>query len=84
MKGNLHLNLFKPPVVELGGYCSKQRLGIRNPCFQFQEKKKKKRELIDLHILTEIWDKLFAVNKKLSSESRYFGKETENWYWYSL
>lgn len=83
MKGNLHLNLFKPPVVELGGYCSKQRLGIRNPSFQLSGKKKKS-ELIDLHILSEIWDMLFAVNKKLSSESRYFGKETENWYWYSL
>ena len=82
MKGNLHLNLFKPPVVELGGYCSKPRLGIRNPCFLLSGKKKS--ELIDLHILTEIWHKLFAVNKKLSSESRYFGKETENQYWYSL
>ena len=43
-------------------------------------RKKKKSELIDLHILTEIWEKLFPMNKKLSSESRYFGKETENRY----
>ena len=43
-------------------------------------RKKKKSELIDLHILTEIWEKFFPMNKKLSSESRYFGKETENRY----
>ena len=79
MKDNLHLNLFKPLVVELGDYCSKKRLGIRNPCFLLSGKKKKS-ELIDLHILTEIWEKLFPMNKKLSSESRYFGKETENRY----
>lgn len=37
--------------------------------------RKKKSELIDLHILTEIWEKLFPMNKKLSSESRYLVKK---------
>lgn len=52
---------------------------MQKPLFPaFSRKKKKNCELTDLHVLTKIRHMLFPMNKKLSFESKYFGKETEN------
>lgn len=82
MKDNLYLDsppsLLKPAVVGLGGYYKRRSLTCRNPCFLLSAGKKKNCELTDLHVLTKIRHMLFPMNKKLSFESKYFGKETEN------